>query len=151
MDHLVYTNQKTKELSKMIAKEKTMIIRAAAGRKIPHSRVFEGEILYFMEKGSKLITHQAVVDKVYNYSKLTESEILDVFNTHKNALALTKEEVTRWSKRCMILVQFKDLKAISPKSFVHQKNMDDWLILENIDDVILGSSKPYNYEHSKLK
>ncbi len=27
-----------------------MVIRGAAGRKIPHSRVFEDELLYFMEK-----------------------------------------------------------------------------------------------------
>ncbi len=29
-----------------------MVIRGAAGRKIPHSRVFEDELLYFMEKGT---------------------------------------------------------------------------------------------------
>ena len=35
-----------------------MIVRAAAGRKIPHSRVFQGEQLYFMEKGTAKITAQ---------------------------------------------------------------------------------------------
>lgn len=41
-----------------------MIIRGAAGRKIPHSRVFKDEILYFIEKGTKKITTKAVVTDV---------------------------------------------------------------------------------------
>ena len=39
-------------LAKILDGSKTMIIRGAAGRKIPHSRVFKDETLYFMEKGS---------------------------------------------------------------------------------------------------
>lgn len=29
--------------------------------------------------------------------------------------------------------------------------MDDWLIVEKIEDVVVGSSIPYNYEKSKFK
>lgn len=151
MVHLVYTNNVTKELDKIVSKEKTMVIRAAAGRKIPHSRVFKDEILYFMEKGSKRITHQAVVESVFNFTKLSEEATGDVLKTHESALALTEAEMKRWSKRCMVLVGFKDVKAINPLAFEHQKNMDDWLILENIHDVVKGSSKDYSYEHSKFK
>lgn len=39
MVHLVYCDDKTKELNKIIEGSKTMVIRGA-GRKIPHSRVF---------------------------------------------------------------------------------------------------------------
>ena len=53
MVHLVYCEDKEKVLEKILEGTKTKIIRAAAGRKIPHSRVFEGEILYFMEKELK--------------------------------------------------------------------------------------------------
>lgn len=49
MVHLVYCDNKSKELSKILDGSKKMIIRGAAGRKIPHSRVFKEEILYFME------------------------------------------------------------------------------------------------------
>ena len=48
MIHLVYCDDKEKVLEKILSGEKTMIVRGAAGRKIPHSRVFEGETLYFM-------------------------------------------------------------------------------------------------------
>ena len=93
MVHLVYCDDKSKELNKILDGSKTMIIRGAAGRKIPHSRVFKDEILYFMEKGTKKIT------------------ALD---------------------------------------FNHQGNMDDWLMIEKIEDVVVGTSIPYNYEKSKF-
>ena len=55
MVHLVYCDNAGKKgekvLDKILAGTKTMVVRGAAGRKIPHSRVFEGERLYFMEKG----------------------------------------------------------------------------------------------------
>lgn len=52
-----------------------MVVRGAAGRKIPHSRVFEGERLYFMEKGSAEITATAIVKSVQNYVRLSDEEI----------------------------------------------------------------------------
>lgn len=56
MVHLVYCDNAGKKgdktLDKILSGQKTMVIRSAAGRKIPHSRVFPGETLYFMEKGS---------------------------------------------------------------------------------------------------
>jgi len=52
MEHLVYCDNAGKKgekvLDKIIAGTKTMVVRGAAGRKIPHSRVFEGETLFFM-------------------------------------------------------------------------------------------------------
>ena len=46
MIHLVYLDNKEKVLEKIMSGKKTMIIRGAAGRKIPHSRVFNDEVLY---------------------------------------------------------------------------------------------------------
>lgn len=66
MVHLVYCDNKSKELLKILDSSKRMIIRGAAGRKIPHSRVFKDEILYFMEKGTKKITTKATVTDVKN-------------------------------------------------------------------------------------
>ena len=58
MIHLVYLDNKEKVLEKIMSGKKTMIIRGAAGRKIPHSRVFNDEVLYFMEKGTKFNLRQ---------------------------------------------------------------------------------------------
>lgn len=75
MVHLVYCDDKSKELNKILDGSKTMIIRGAVGRKILHSRVFKDEIFYFMEKGTKKITAKAVVTDVQNYVKLSDEEI----------------------------------------------------------------------------
>lgn len=52
MVHLVYCDNAgkrgEKELDKILCGENTMVVRGTAGRKIPHSRVFVGEDLYFM-------------------------------------------------------------------------------------------------------
>lgn len=32
----------------------------------------------------------------------------------------------------------------------NQGNMDDWLIIKKIEDVVVGTSIPYNYEKSRF-
>jgi hypothetical protein len=151
MVHLVYCDDKEKVLEKILEGSKTMIIRAAAGRKIPHSRVFEGEKLYLMKKGTGKITAEAMVKSVQNYVKLSEDEINETLDKNQPKLNLSKKQKDRWHKKCMCLVEFSDVKEIEALEFDHQGNMDDWLIIEKIEDVVVGTSIPYNYEKSKFK
>lgn len=150
MVHLVYCDDKEKVLEKILEGSKTMIIRAAAGRKIPHSRVFEGETLYFMKKGSGNISAMATVKSVQNYIKLSEDEICNILTQNQDKLNLSKKQQERWHKKCMCLVEFTDVKEIEVLPFDRQNNMDDWLIVEKIEDVLVGTSIPYNYENSKF-
>ena len=87
MVHLVYCDDKEKVLEKILEGSKTMIIRAAAGRKIPHSRVFEGEKLYLMKKGTGKITAEAVVKSVQNHVKLSEDEINETLDKNQPKLS----------------------------------------------------------------
>ncbi|WP_326513864.1 hypothetical protein [Clostridium intestinale] len=150
MVHLVYCDDKEKVLEKILEGSKTMIIRAAAGRKIPHSRVFEGEKIYLMKKGTGKITAEAMVKSVQNYVKLSEEEINETLDKNQPKLNLSKKQKDRWHKKCMCLVEFSDVKEIEPLDFDHQGNMDDWLIIDKIEDVVVGTSIPYNYEKSKF-
>lgn len=150
MEHLVYCDNKSKELEKILNGSKTMIIRGAAGRKIPHSRVFAGETLYFMEKGTKKITAKAVVSDVQNYVKLNDEEITKTIEENNDKLQLTDKQKERWHKKCLCLVEFKSAEEIPALDFDHQGNMDDWLIIEKIADVVVGTSIPYNYDKSKF-
>lgn len=150
MVHLVYCDDKEKVLEKILDRSKTMIIRAAAGRKIPHSRVFVGETLYFMKKGSAKISATATVKAVQNFVKLSEEEITTILTENQDKLNLSKKQQERWHKKCMCLVEFENISEISPLEFDHQGNMDDWLIIEKIEDVVVGTSIPYNYEKSKF-
>lgn len=151
MVHLVYCDDKSKELSKILDGSKTMVIRGAAGRKIPHSRVFAGEELYFMEKGSKKITAKTVVKDVQNFVKLTDEEITKTIEDNNAKLQLTDKQKERWHKKCLCLVEFDNVEEIKPLDFDHQGNMDDWLIIDKIEDVVVGTSIPYNYDKSKFK
>ncbi|HBE9813313.1 hypothetical protein VXA87_00490 [Clostridioides difficile] len=154
MVHLVYCDNAGKKgekvLDKILAGTKTMVIRGAAGRKIPHSRVFEDELLYFMEKGTAKISVKATVKKVENYVKLTEDEISKILNENQPKLNLSEKQKVRWHKKCLCLVEFENVEEITPLDFDHQGNMDDWLIVEKIEDVVVGTSIPYNYEKSKF-
>lgn len=154
MVHLVYCDHAgmkgEKVLDKILAGTKTMVVRGAAGRKIPHSRVFAGERLYFMEKGSAEITATAIVKSVQNYVKLSDEEIEKILSDNQNKLHLSEKQKERWHKKCLCLVEFENVEEITPLAFEHQNNMDDWLILEKIEDVVSGTSVPYNYEKSKF-
>ena len=150
MVHMVYCDDKEKVLEKILDGTKTMVIRAAAGRKIPHSRVFEGEMLYFMKKGTGKISATASVVSVQNYVKLSEKEINKVLEENQNKLNLSEKQKARWHKKCICLVEFTNVKQITPLEFDHQSNMDDWLIIEKIEDVVVGTSIPYNYEKSRF-
>ena len=151
MVHLVYCDDKEKVLEKILSGEKTMVIRAAAGRKIPHSRVFEGEKLYFMKKGTAKISAKAEVKSVQNFVKLTEEQIDDVMDKNADKLNLSEKQRLRWHKKCICLTEFQNVEEIIPPlEFERQGNMDDWLILEKIEDVLVGTSIEYNYEKSKL-
>lgn len=151
MVHLAYCDNVSKELSKILSGEKTMVIRGAAGRKIPHSRVFEDEIIYFMEKGSKKISAKGIITNILNYSKLSDEEITNVIESNNNKLILTDKQKERWHKKFLCLVEFGNVEAIEPLDFDHQSNMDDWLIIEKIEDVVVGTSIKYNYDKSKFK
>lgn len=152
MVHLVYCDDKEKVLEKILNGEKTMVIRAAAGRKIPHSRVFEGEKLYFMKKGTAKISAMAEVKSVQNFVKLTEEQIDEVLDKNADKLNLSEKQRLRWHKKCICLTEFQNVEEIVPPlEFERQGNMDDWLIMEKIEDVLEGTSIEYNYEKSKLK
>ena len=86
MEHVVYCDSKNNELDKIINKEKTMLIRANQSRRIPHSRVFKGEKLYFTNKNSNVINYEAEVKEVYNYNKLFNHEIDKIINNYNEKL-----------------------------------------------------------------
>lgn len=148
MVHLVYCDNAGKKgvrvLDKIIAGTKTMVVRGAAGRKIPHSRVFEGERLYFIEKGSASITATAIVKSVQNYVKLSEEEITRILSENSGKLNLSDKQMVRWHKKCLCLVEFENVEEIVPIAFEHQSNMDDWLILKRIEDAAAGTGTQYD-------
>jgi hypothetical protein len=104
-----------------------------------------------MEKGTANISALATVKFVQNYVKLSDNEIENILADNQSKLNLTDKQEERWHKKCLCLVEFLGVQDINPPlAFDHQGNMDDWLIIEKIDDVVVGTSIPYNYEKSRF-
>jgi hypothetical protein len=66
MDHVVYLDAKAAELENILSGRKTMIIRGAAGRKLPYGRVHAGDISISSTTMQKSRESQATVSSVHD-------------------------------------------------------------------------------------
>ena len=137
MDHIVYCDKKAKELSRLLSGEQTMVIRGAAGRKLPHGRVAIGDNVYLIENdGSGIIRAKGIVSSAFHSDKLSLEESEKVIEENMDKLKLTEDQKKRWiGKRYLCLIGLKEIHEIEPFSYVREKNMDDWIIVESIDDI----------------
>ena len=146
MEHLVYCDVKSGVLAKLLDGSKTKIIRGAAGRKLPHSRVNVGEKLYLVENdGSLQVKATAIVKNFFNSEKLMPEETEKILEDNEKELNLSKEQYKRWSsKKYLCIVEVENVQLLeTPLIYRRDKNMDDWLIVEHIEDILEGSDKEY--------
>ena len=136
-EHIAYCDKKAKELEKLIDGKKTVLIRGAAGRKLPYGRVFAGETIYFVENdGTTLIRAKGKVSSVVNSNKMTKEESSQLVEQYMDKLQLTNAQVKRWAgKRYICLIEIKDIVQLEPFTFKRTNTMDDWLIIEDIEKV----------------
>lgn len=139
MDHVVYVDAKARELEKLLAGEKTMIVRGATGRKLPYGRVEPGDCLFFIvNNGEGIVRASATVNTVFNSDKLSEEQSAALLKSSQSKLKLTPEQTKRWSgKRYLVLIEVTQAQAIDPFAIDRSTygNMDDWLLVENIENV----------------
>jgi hypothetical protein len=139
MDHVVYLDAGAKELPLLLSGKKTMIIRGATGRKMPHGRVNPGDILYLINNNAEgLILAKAKVENALNSDKLTEAESTRLVEDHQDKLQLTKKQFERWAgKRYLVLIEVSGVEEIEPFGIDKSNygNMDDWLPVGQIDSV----------------
>ena len=135
MIHIVICDNKEKELDKIINKERTLLLRGGVSRKIPHSRIFINDELYFVEKGSNVSNYHAVVSDAINYSKLINSEINDIYSNYKDRLKLSKKEENKWLKKCMCLIEFTDLNECEAINIPNYTNLEDWIMVNEIEEL----------------
>ncbi len=139
MDHVVYLEYKANEMEKIIKKEKNMIIRGAAGRKLPYGRVDAGDILYFINNnGEGEVKAKAVVKSVFNSEKMTKEQSINLVEKNQKNLQLNNQQFKHWAgKRYIVLIELEKIETI--ESFDIDKsnygNMDDWLLVEEIKNV----------------
>lgn len=134
MDHIVYCDSKAKELEKLLRGVKTMILRGAAGRKLPHGRVTEGDVLYLLENdGEGIIRARAEVAGVWNSEKLTPEASKRIIEENASRLRLTAEQEKRWNgKRYLCLVEVGKVTPVEPFTYERTASMDDWIMVDDI-------------------
>jgi hypothetical protein len=139
MDHVVFVDVKDQELNKLLAGTKRMLIRGAAGRKLPHGRVNPGDRLFFIQNnGEGMIRASAVVSFVLNSEKLSETESQQMVEQYQPELQLGSAQLKRWSgKRYLVFIRVDEIKAVEPFTIDRSEysNMDDWLPVGEIERV----------------
>lgn len=139
MDHVVYLDAKAKELEKLLSGEKTMIIRGAAGRKMPYGRVQEGDALYLLENdGTGQVTARAAVLSVLNSGKMDPETSTALVISNQGELNLTPAQTKRWAgKRYLVLIGVSEVQVLDPFRIdkTEYGNMDDWLPVGEIASV----------------
>lgn len=135
MEHIVYTDKHKDELENIVSGKQTMIIRSNQSRRVPHSRVFKGETLYFTKKGSNEIKYTAEVKEVYNYNKVLNSQIDDIILKNKEQLMLEDNELDKYKKKCICIIEFENVKAVDKINIYPQASLVDWIILNDINDI----------------
>ena len=141
MDHIVYLDHQAKELENLLSGQKTMIIRGAMGRKLPHGRVDVGDTLYFIRNNSEgLIRAKALVSDVHHSEKLTTESSHAMVDKNKDKLLLDTRLLKRFSgKRYLVLISVSRLTPLEPFGIDRSdyKTMDDWLPVNDIASVHL--------------
>lgn len=139
MDHVVYLDSKSDELENLIKGNKSMIIRGATGRKLPHGRVKEGDILYFVKNnGEGEVKARGVVSTVFNSDKLSVEESFETIIRNQDKLQLPDKQFTKIAgKRYLVLIGLNDIKEVEPFRIDKSNftNMDDWLPVGRIEMV----------------
>lgn len=137
MEHLAYCDTKAKELINLLDGTKTMLIRGATGRKIPHGKVQVGETVYLIENnGDGLIKAKGVVKNAFHSEKLTAEESERLITDYADRLQLTLAQIKRWNgKRYLCFVELKDVIRIEPFSYERASNMDDWIVVDDINSI----------------
>lgn len=144
MDHVVYLDKAADEMARLLSGEKRMIIRGAAGRKMPYGRVSRGDMLYFLNNdGEGLVRARAAVESVLNSEKMTKQQSVELVQKHQNQLWLTDRQIKRWAgKRYLVLISLSSVETVSPFEIDKSEfgNMDDWLPVEKIERVKVSDS-----------
>lgn len=139
MDHVVYVDAKSNEMEKILNKTKKMIIRGAAGRKMPYGRVSPGDQLYFINNnGESIIKATAEVNDAFNSEKMSKEDSTNLVRENQDKLQLTDMQFKRWAgKRYIVLISVENVESVNPFEIDKSNygNMDDWLLVEDIENV----------------
>ena len=151
MDHIVIVDTRAKEIEDLVKGIKSMIIRGASGRKLPHGRVNEGDILYFVNNNGECeVKARGVVSSVLNTEKLTVEESFEMIIRNQDRLQLPDRQFEKLAgKRYLVLIGLNEIEEVKPFRIDKTSiiNMDDWIPVGKIDAVVIRKSEVANMGH----
>ncbi len=137
MDHIVYLDKPAGALEAMRRGDKTMVGRAAMGRRSPYGKVRVGDTLYFTENdGKQIIYGRGKVTRVFDSPKLTHGESVAMLERYRRELWLSERQFLRMSgKRYLVLVTVDRFEELPMFRFTRRDftTLDDWLLVGEID------------------
>jgi hypothetical protein len=139
MDHLVCVDTDAKELERLLAGHKTIIIRGSDEKSTPYGEASEGDTLYFITtKKGGVVKAKARVKSVLNSQKLNKKDSMDLINRHLMELMLTEKQLERYyGKTYLVLVRISSVTSIQPFAVELSviDKMTDWLVIEDIEKI----------------
>ena len=145
MDHVVFVDAKSQELENLLNGNKSMIIRGAAKRKIPHGRVYEGDVLYFIRNnGEEKVKAVGLVSSVLHSEELSVEESFETIIKNQDKLQLPDKQFEKLAgKRYLVLIALNEVEEVEPFPIAKSKfsATDDWIPVGKIESVYLEGAK----------
>ena len=139
MDHLVLVDDEAKELDRLVARHKTIIIRTADEAMTPFREVAEGEELYFISTGRPgVVLGKARVKSVLYAEHLDPEECIDLINRFLMEMMLTEKQLFRCEGKPFVsLIRVEDVTRIEPFQILDKvaESMGNWKPVEDIKSV----------------
>ena len=112
-----------------------MLIRGSASRRIPHSRIFINDELYFVNKGENISYYHAIVTNADSLQKLTIEESDNILEKYNNKLNLSEKEKTKWKKKCLCIIEFDSLEKIDGLNIPNYTPLEDWIMVNSLEEL----------------
>jgi hypothetical protein len=142
MDHVVCLDTGAKELENLVNGKKSMILRGADVADLPHGRVNEGDILYFISNnGEGEVKARGVVSTVFNSGRLSREESFETIIRNQDKLQLPDNEFDKWAgKKYLVLIGIYNITEIEPFRIDISmfKYPDGWFPVGNIEVVAMN-------------
>lgn len=135
MDHVVPLNHDS-ELDNLVTGRATMIIRGKESYDSFSGMVRKGDILFFLEKGSKgYLCAKGRVSSVFETEKLTVEESFETVIRHQDRLQLPDDQFyTVAGKQFLVILGLEEVESIEPVFFDTSRftGIDDWISVGSI-------------------
>lgn len=143
MDHIVYLDSRSEEMENLLQGNKSMIIRGAHGRKIPHGSVSPGDTLYLVNNNCEgEIKAKATVSSVFCSGMLTTEESFETIIRNQDKLQLPDKQFEKIAgKRFLVLISLENIVPVDPFKFSREMMLisDDWFPVGKIEEFILSA------------